>query len=61
MLLTKKDDENNESKRLFLSKDAKLSLALYLADKYMSHYETSHCQPLLHEHFRMPWSENDLL
>jgi hypothetical protein len=52
------DDEENKK----LSKDLKLTLALYLADKYLVNYESSHCQPLPRELFRIPpWTESDLL
>lgn len=44
-----------------LSRDTKQSLALYLANKYMLNYESSHCQPLLKEHFSIPWSETNLV
>lgn len=60
-----KDSERNESiesesKDLFLSKDLKLTLALYVADKYLVNFESSHCQPLAKEYFQIPWSEADL-
>ena len=52
-----KDSDNNNG----LSKDLKLSIAVYLADKYLSNFESSHCQPLANEFFRIPWSENLLV
>jgi hypothetical protein len=44
-----------------MSKDSKLTLALYLAEKYLINFESSHCTPLPKELFEIPWSEYDLL
>ncbi|CAF0819931.1 unnamed protein product [Brachionus calyciflorus] len=44
-----------------ISKDLKLTLAVYLADKYLVNFESSHCQPLANEFFRIPWSETVLM
>lgn len=51
------DNDNNN----VLSKDLKLTLAVYLADKYLINFESSHCQPLANEFFRIPWSESVLV
>jgi hypothetical protein len=61
--LGKKEDGNtyNNNVELSLSKDAKLTLALYLADKYLANFESSHCVPLPREYFRLPWNENELV
>jgi hypothetical protein len=52
--------ESDNGEEFYLSKDAKITLALYLADKYMLHFDSTHCQPLQREHFQLPWSENRL-
>ena len=46
--LGKQENSNtyNNNMELSLAKDAKLTLALYLADKYLSNFESSHCIPL---------------
>jgi len=44
-----------------LSKDLKLTMSLYLADKYLINFESSHCTPLPKEFFDKPWSESELL
>lgn len=43
-----------------ITKDTKLALAVYLADKYLINFESSHCQPLSSEYFRIPWSESSM-
>lgn len=48
----------NEDKQNEVTKDVKLALAVYLADKYLLNFESSHCQPLSSEFFRIPWSES---
>ena len=55
----KRDEDGAGGKKL--SKDLKLTLALYLADKYLINFESSHCTPLPKEYFDIPWSESDLL
>lgn len=54
-------DEKNDHAGRKLSKDLKLTLALYLADKYLVNFESSHCTPLPKEYFDIPWSESELL
>ena len=44
-----------------LSTDLKQTMALYLADKYLVNFESSHCTPLPRELFDIPWCEADLL
>lgn len=55
------DTVDSSNEEMYLSKDLKLTLALYLADKYLINFESSHCQPLATEYFRIPWCENDLI
>jgi hypothetical protein len=52
MLFYLGNDMNDELKRVF---------ALYLANKYMESFESSHCQPLPKEFLKLPWNELDLL
>ena len=54
--LGKPDGDSDE-----ISKDLKLTLALYLANKYLVNYESAHCNPLPTEYFALPWTESDLL
>ena len=54
-------DSADEIISIKLSKDIKLTLALYLADKYLVNFESSHCTPLPKEYFEQPWCESDLL
>lgn len=54
--LGKPDGDSDE-----ISKDLKLTLALYLANKYLVNYESAHCNPLPKEYFALPWTESDLL
>ncbi|RNA01710.1 abhydrolase domain-containing 16A [Brachionus plicatilis] len=51
--------KENEADGL-ITKSSKLALAVYLADKYLLNFESSHCQPLSSEFFRIPWSENSM-
>jgi hypothetical protein len=44
-----------------LSKDSKLTLALYLAEKYLKNFESTHCIPLPREFLQLPWTEQELL
>ena len=57
--LGKRQGHNNEE--LTLTNEGKLTLSLYLAEKYLSNFESSHCIPLPPEYFRLPWSERELL
>lgn len=57
-ILIGKDQSEDDVK---LTKDNKLTLALYLADKYLINFESTHCTPLPKDFFRLPWSEQDLL
>ena len=43
-----------------ITKDTKLALAVYLADKYLLNFDSSHCQPLSSDFFRIPWSESSM-
>lgn len=43
-----------------LSRDAKLTLAFFLADRYLLNFESSHCVPLPKSFFREPWSEKNI-
>ena len=40
--------------------DEKLTLAFYLADKYLLNFESAHCIPLPLAYFVEPWSEKDI-
>lgn len=44
-----------------VSSEQKLTLALYLASKYLRNYESMHCNPLPREFVTLPWTESDLL
>ena len=61
----KKDADDDEkalaNAKASLTKEQRISLALYLADKYLLNYDSSHCNPLPTEFLRLPWSEVDLL
>lgn len=45
---------------IILSRDHKLTLAFFLADKYLLNFESTHCIPLPLEYFVEPWSENKI-
>jgi hypothetical protein len=51
----------NEDNLPLLNHSVKLNLALYLADKYLINFESTHCQPLLKEYLRLPWTESELM
>ncbi len=55
----KENDKDEYNVRL--STDLKQTMALYLADKYLVNFESSHCTPLPKEFFAVPWSESDLM
>lgn len=55
------DDDSSDDSSNLISKSVKLTLALYLADKYLLNFESSHCQPLPKSYFVMPWSEQELI
>lgn len=48
------------NEKCFLSKDLKLTMAMYLAGRYMLNFESSHCQGLPSEFCQLPWSETQL-
>ena len=58
--LGKQDTDNNES-FFQLSQKAKTAMAIYLAEKYMSQFEATHCAQLPKIYFRQPWSEQSLI
>jgi len=43
-----------------LSIDTKLTLAFFLADKYLVNFDSAHCVPLPPDYLIEPWSEKDL-
>jgi hypothetical protein len=53
--------KTNDSAKRIISRDTKLELSFYLADKYLLNFESSHCVPLPKSFFKHPWSEKQLL
>jgi len=53
--------DSEEDNRFVLSADTKLTLAFYLADKYLANFESSHCVQLPKSFFKPPWSDKQLL
>ena len=54
-------NEKNPNEAFYLSKDLKLTMAMYLATRYMLNFEASHCIPLPKEFCQIPWSEKGLI
>jgi len=44
-----------------ISDELKKALAVYLANRYLHNFESTHCQPLPKAYLRLPWSELDLM
>ena len=54
-------NETNINEAYYLSKDLKLTMAMYLATRYMLNFEASHCIHLPKEFCQIPWSEKGLI
>ena len=55
------ESDQADKKSNLISSGVKLTVALYLADKYLLNFESSHCQPLPKSFFVMPWTEAELI
>ncbi len=55
--LGKETDTSNE---YYLSRDLKLTMAMYFASKYMLNFESSHCTPLPRDFCQLPWVDKEL-
>lgn len=59
--VAKSESESDSPVPAPMTVDEKLSLSFYLCNKYMTNYESTHCTPLYKEHFKLPWSEHDVM
>ncbi|XP_057289724.1 phosphatidylserine lipase ABHD16A-like isoform X1 [Hydractinia symbiolongicarpus] len=42
------------------SEEEKIKVTLYLAMKYMDHFDATHCMPLPYSYFQLPWQHSNL-